>query len=283
MSSYEDRLKVMTQCVEKLKRFRDPEAGASCSKDDICAVFEEMLKVEPLTKEQENKDLLRASGVGVEANHKFFRNHDDESVKKSSKTLIEKWKQACGMGKQATVASPVGGEKPAKCAEPMVKEKTVEKVKVDQKMAEKEKVLAAAEKRQKIAEEANKSFKELKQDKKKKEETGEKRSSTGSDSQPAKKAKADDVANEKNRELVEVFKELASFEFKHPTDGKAKFRGIAYNKVVTQLKSFEKRILYGSDVKHLPGVGPQSVIKIDEFLETGKLDRLERYRNGDFD
>jgi len=54
-------------------------------------------------------------------------------------------------------------------------------------------------------------------------------------------------------------------------------------KVAGVLAAMEDNITNIDQVKGVAGIGKQSVAKIQQYLETGKIDRLERYRRGDFE
>ncbi|CAE7211626.1 unnamed protein product [Symbiodinium natans] len=41
------------------------------------------------------------------------------------------------------------------------------------------------------------------------------------------------------------------------------------------------KVTAGKSVASLPGIGKESVKKIDQYLETGQIEKLEKYRNGE--
>jgi len=82
-----------------------------------------------------------------------------------------------------------------------------------------------------------------------------------------------------NAELSEFFKELSVFEFKL----KARFKGMAYKKVAALLAEVPEKVTSSAQVKDTSGIGPASLKKIEEYLETGKIQKLEKYRRGEFD
>eukprot|EP00471_Norrisiella_sphaerica_P002359 CAMPEP_0184478374 /NCGR_PEP_ID=MMETSP0113_2-20130426/421_1 /TAXON_ID=91329 /ORGANISM="Norrisiella sphaerica, Strain BC52" /LENGTH=275 /DNA_ID=CAMNT_0026856141 /DNA_START=248 /DNA_END=1075 /DNA_ORIENTATION=+ len=98
-----------------------------------------------------------------------------------------------------------------------------------------------------------------------------------------KKRPAPVAAMEENQGLVECFWELGNFEFKNRGD---KFKGINYHKVCRALAGLDFKVTSGAAIakgkKKVAGIGASSGKKIDEYLETGKIDRLERFRVGDF-
>ena len=77
-----------------------------------------------------------------------------------------------------------------------------------------------------------------------------------------------------NQELIDVFHELAEYEFAQ----KQRFKGSAYRKIENKLKTLQYKVTSGSKVKHLPGFGKAAVNKIDEYLQHKKVKRLEMYR-----
>lgn len=83
-----------------------------------------------------------------------------------------------------------------------------------------------------------------------------------------------DVKCEANEGLVAAFKELSKYEFE---EGQ-KFKGAAYVKVANALAALEDKVESGKACLELKGVGKASAKKIDQFLETGKIDRLEEAR-----
>ena len=116
--------------------------------------------------------------------------------------------------------------------------------------------------------------------------TQKKRAGASQDEAP-KKAKAAEAAEATptpsadglNATVAALFSELASFEFKR----EEKFKGVAYMKIVTILLAHSEKVAGGLQAGLLPGVGKQSAMKIQEYIDTGKIDRLVRYRNGDLE
>ena len=76
-----------------------------------------------------------------------------------------------------------------------------------------------------------------------------------------------------------MFSELAGFEFKR----EEKLKGMAYKKVPAVLLAHSEKITGGAQAALLPGVGKQSTTKIQEYIDTGKTERLERYHKGDLE
>ena len=93
----------------------------------------------------------------------------------------------------------------------------------------------------------------------------------------ATKAKAPAAAvagGEGNAALIKVFEALMFYESK---DGN-KWASVAYSKVIAALRSTKKTITSGSDVASSTGVGKTSVEKIDEFLSTGTIKKLDELK-----
>jgi len=87
-----------------------------------------------------------------------------------------------------------------------------------------------------------------------------------------------EVGNEANRALVNAFAEMSSHEFKN----KDTFKALAYKKVAAALAKLSVPVTSGKKLASgkgkLEGVGKASGQKIDEFLETGQIAKLEEYR-----
>jgi len=89
---------------------------------------------------------------------------------------------------------------------------------------------------------------------------------------------------EGNQGIVECFWELAGFEFKDKQDT---MKGIAFQKVARGVAALDYKVDSGKEIskkgpKKVPGVGKKSGGMIDEFLETGQIELLEKYKKGDF-
>ncbi|OQR94218.1 hypothetical protein THRCLA_08220 [Thraustotheca clavata] len=96
------------------------------------------------------------------------------------------------------------------------------------------------------------------------------------DASTPKKKKVAQATNPKNQDLAEAFAELAGFEFKRGE----KFKGGSYSKVAKAIRDAEDKIESGKAALKLKGIGKASAAKIDEFLENGKIEKLEEYRAG---
>lgn len=66
--------------------------------------------------------------------------------------------------------------------------------------------------------------------------------------------------------------ELANYE---RNSNKNVFKYNAYRKAAATLIALPERVKSGEEAKKLPGIGIKIAKKIDEFLQTGKLQKLE--------
>ncbi|KAG7395889.1 hypothetical protein PHYBOEH_003053, partial [Phytophthora boehmeriae] len=97
------------------------------------------------------------------------------------------------------------------------------------------------------------------------------------ESKPKKAKKKPEASCEANQPLADAFAELSGFEFKRGE----KFKGGTWSKVAKAIRDCEEEISTGKQALKLKGVGKSSAAKIDEFLETGTLEKLEEYRAAD--
>ena len=88
---------------------------------------------------------------------------------------------------------------------------------------------------------------------------------------PDKKLRTEGASNDA---LIKVFEELMVYESKAGNT----WGGSAYQKVAAALKKLKKPVTAGTDVANLAGFGKASVEKIDEFLKTGKIQKLEELK-----
>lgn len=267
---------------EQLERLR--EAGADASAKEILAVYAVLEDVEPVTKEW-----LKESKVGVAANHTFFRNHSSDDVQRCARSLVDRWKSLLGKKPVSPTSSldvtpqAMGAFRAPKVVVDVTPPTTkVFRCYEGQRSAEKssvskpdgQNILDGLAKHQPGA--MKRPF-----------DSG----TASGKGVPAKRFKAmapatksGEVANVANAALVDLFLELKTFEFEiSKLNPKKMFAGIAYNKIISELTAFPEQIRCGAQVADLPGVGKKSVDKINEFLKTGTLARLESYRRGDFD
>jgi len=85
----------------------------------------------------------------------------------------------------------------------------------------------------------------------------------------------DNVECPDNQGLANAFKELANYEFKVGD----KFKGAAYSKVSAKIAEQTAPVTSGKEASKLPTIGKASAAKIDEFLASGKIEKLQDYRN----
>ncbi|XP_014204780.1 DNA polymerase beta [Copidosoma floridanum] len=89
------------------------------------------------------------------------------------------------------------------------------------------------------------------------------------------KRKAPDTSNNLNHDLCDFLTELANYE---RNVNKNVFKYNAYRKASNTLAGLPERVKSGKEAKKLPGIGDKIAKKIDEFLDTGKLRKLEDIR-----
>lgn len=81
-----------------------------------------------------------------------------------------------------------------------------------------------------------------------------------------------------NSGIVDFLLELADYE-KNVSRQMHKYN--AYRKAAGVIKGLDDKIESGKDAQKLEGVGKKMALKIDEFLQTGKLRKLEDIRTDD--
>ncbi|XP_011692401.1 PREDICTED: DNA polymerase beta-like isoform X1 [Wasmannia auropunctata] len=89
------------------------------------------------------------------------------------------------------------------------------------------------------------------------------------------KRKATSNANNPNQDLCDFLMELADYE---RNVSKNVYKYNAYRKAAGTLGALPERVKSGDEAKKLPGVGVKIAKKIDEFLQTGKLQKLENIK-----
>lgn len=130
---------------------------------------------------------------------------------------------------------------------------------------------------------SSKNNKKSKDDVNTERKTGRKRKSdhvTDEEEEDEKKSKkprkTPEAICEANQQLADAFVELSGFEFKRGE----KFKGGTWSKVAKAIRDCECVLTCGKDALKLKGVGKSSAAKIDEFIDTGTLEKLEEYRAG---
>eukprot|EP00756_Hemistasia_phaeocysticola_P000474 Hpha_TRINITY_DN10330_c0_g1::TRINITY_DN10330_c0_g1_i1::g.116088::m.116088 len=83
-----------------------------------------------------------------------------------------------------------------------------------------------------------------------------------------------------NDELADAFADLAKLELMAASSGddKSRWAAAAYKKVAAAIRAHKSPITTGKEAGALPGVGKQSALKAEEFINTGKISRLEELR-----
>lgn len=249
------------ELAEQLRKVRE----AACASKDasgfggrkVLDVLEQFAKL-PVTAE-----VLKETGAGKEVNDIFVRRHADSLVRERSKELVSKWKARIKDAQDAEVAQEAekARVKAAKAA-------------MEAERAASNALLAAADAAAPTSPVVATSGAGLatpaSPSKRKAEEAG------GNDVAKTAKVEGDVGPNEA---IAALFKELSDFEFKK----KDVHRGVAYKKVAARLRGHPEQIRSGKDAQKLEDIGSNSSKKIDEFLSTGKIERIEKYRRGELD
>uniref|UniRef100_A0A3Q4HTQ4 DNA polymerase n=1 Tax=Neolamprologus brichardi TaxID=32507 RepID=A0A3Q4HTQ4_NEOBR len=81
-----------------------------------------------------------------------------------------------------------------------------------------------------------------------------------------------------NEGITDFLVELANYE---KNVNRAIHKYNAYRKAASTISKYPHKIKNGEEAKKLDGVGAKIAEKIDEFLQTGKLRKLEKIRNDD--
>ncbi|XP_063244396.1 DNA polymerase beta-like isoform X2 [Bacillus rossius redtenbacheri] len=92
------------------------------------------------------------------------------------------------------------------------------------------------------------------------------------------KRKAPSSDNNLNHDITEFLTELANYE---RNVNRNIYKYNAYRKAASSIATYSTRIKSGEEAKKLNGVGDKIAKKIDEFLQTGKLQKLEKIREDD--
>ncbi|CAG2058971.1 unnamed protein product, partial [Timema podura] len=92
------------------------------------------------------------------------------------------------------------------------------------------------------------------------------------------KRKAPSSENNPNHDFCDFLSELANYE---RNVNRNIYKYNAYRKAASILAEHPVRIKSGDEARKLNGVGDKIGKKIDEFLQTGKLQKLEKIRNDD--
>jgi len=229
-------------CTARLRELRE------AASEDAGAVLSVLMQLARLPVTTQG---LKETGVGLELNSPFVRMHVCRDIREQSRHLVHAWKKALGLdgahSDEAEVSTEVKPTASARRVEAHVTSKVHARTVPDVRTAE-----AAASVSHPLVSDG-----------------------------PAKRRKSDssrslapDCVNE---DIAAVFIELADFEFKK----KDTFKALAYKKVAAALRELTTRVRSGAEASRIPGVGKASSSKIDEYLTTGTVQRLEKYRRGE--
>ena len=116
-----------------------------------------------------------------------------------------------------------------------------------------------------------------KSDKSKSKPIKEKKSKTTSKTdKPQRQSPTNYKKYKNNQRIVKIFTELSDIY----NAGLNNIKKNAYQKAVYQLKRYPSQITSGSQLLKVEGIGKKMAEKIDEILETNKLQQLEDFRKG---
>ena len=93
-----------------------------------------------------------------------------------------------------------------------------------------------------------------------------------------RKAPDSNPVSNPNGPICDFLIELANYE---KNVNRNVFKHNAYRKAAGVLAKLPEKVKSGDEAKKLDGIGKQIALKIDEFLTTGKLKKLEKIRNDD--
>eukprot|EP00930_Biecheleria_cincta_P009547 TRINITY_DN111324_c0_g1_i1.p1 TRINITY_DN111324_c0_g1~~TRINITY_DN111324_c0_g1_i1.p1 ORF type:complete len:332 (+),score=87.50 TRINITY_DN111324_c0_g1_i1:67-1062(+) len=297
----------LVAAAAKLRQTREAvEAGgnAGSSEEDVAALLALLRQLFAL---QVTGPMLKRTGIGREVNQRWLLAHSDSKVQAESRALLRAWMAAPGVA-----ASGAARRRPDACTgrKGEAAEASVPKPQVatdasksiaehsgsgrgaaEAGLPETSKPQATTARSREVArEQKDAEASEACAIKASKPETAtansvvttnEKKEPTAARAEKLKtesKSKATEVGPCPNEALAEAFRELAGFEFKL----KANFKGAAYKKVEKALREMEEKVVDVAQVRGLPGFGKASQGKIGEFLEKGSIERLEKYRRGEF-
>ena len=255
--------KLKSVCAD-LRALRETVGNSEAGEKALLAMLKR-LSVLPVTAQT-----LKESGAGREVNDPFIRTHPSAAVRDRSREVVNAWKAAVGA---AVPKPPVQTSGAGKQAEATTQAREATAAPVDRGKAEQE-VKSPAEAGAKKRTPSPEKLKRSSDD-----------SLAAEAASKAKKAKTKETASSEvvfdgpNEAIAVLFGELSSFEFKKGE----KFKGVAYKKVATALRIYGQKVKSGAEAKALPDIALASAAKIDEFLQSGKIERLEKYKRGEMD
>ena len=92
------------------------------------------------------------------------------------------------------------------------------------------------------------------------------------------KRKLTSSSDNPNSEFCEILNELSVFE---RTVSNNAFKANAYRKAATVISKHPTKLTSGEEAMKLPGVGKQIGLKLDEFLQSGTLQKLDKIKKDD--
>ena len=194
-------------------------------------------------------DMLRRTGVGREVNQQWIRRHDDERIRNVGRKVIHAWKErSVGYQMLQSLRRRTHGESGESTAAPFNGELPNDAPQQPQP--------------------------QLRQQQPQLRDTPSKDTSN----EQSVKEKSSGAPGASNNALCEMFKELSRFE----SQQNKMCLAMCYNTVAGILADHKEVIMDVSQVEGVTGIGQMSQAKIREYLETGTLELLERYRRGDF-
>ena len=236
-----------SECVADLRKVQEAFSAAfEVESKNVLRVIERLSKL-PMTPEA-----LKESGAGKAINDRSVRLHGNELVRARSKELVHSWKAriaALTAPPSPSVETPASGEERSAGREALCGDvATLAASAVNPRSPRKRKAVGGDDA-------AAAQFK--------KKETY--------------KGVAAALRAHPNEALAALFKELSHFEFKQSQP-----LSVAYMLVADTLRAHPDKIVNGVDAQQLPNIGRETGKKINEFLSTGRIERLEEYRRGEF-
>lgn len=302
----------LVAAAAKLRQTREAvEAGGTpgmSSEEDVAALLALLRRLGTL---QVTGLMLKQTGVGREVNQRWLRAHSDSRLQAESRALLQAWMTAPGVAAsgaarpgqkgEASEVSPPKTSKPQAATDTSTSRTGLGREAAEPTVPKASKPEAATARspeivrEQKAPAEVDAATSGVTAQQQKTADTPSQDAEAGSSAAAAggkkepkaarakkpkteSKSKAADAGPCPNEALADAFKELAGFEFQQ----KATFKGAAYKKVEKALREIGEKIVDVAQVRGLAGFGKASQAKIAEFLEKGSMERLEKYRRGEF-
>lgn len=80
--------------------------------------------------------------------------------------------------------------------------------------------------------------------------------------------------NKKNEQLASIFEELAMYEF----DDEDTSRGAMFRLMAKRIRNMKQQITSGEQIEKYRGFGPSAKQIVNDYLKTGKVERLENFK-----